>query len=80
MLSVIYEVKWEKDTSYKCFEDVVNIGNDIVTSTSYTIRELDEDSRYLITVKASNAAGSSAVSDPIITMTKEAGEIIYNLI
>ena len=56
----------------------MDIGNATVTSTSYTIRDLDEDSRYIITVKASNAAGSSAVSFPISVMTKEAGNLMSN--
>ena len=56
----------------------MDIGNDTVNSTNYTIRELDEDSSYLITVKASNAAGSSAVSFPIIAMTEEAGNLMSN--
>ena len=75
-----YEVKWGKYSSGKCSEDVVDIDNTTVISTNYTIRELDEGSRYLITVEATNAAGSNAVSVPISTMTKEAGEIINNVI
>ena len=42
-------------------------------STSYTIKELESNSSYTITVTVTNAAGS-AVSDPIIGMTRVAGE------
>ena len=74
-----YEVKWEKDTSGKCPEDVVDIGNATVISTSYTILDLDEDSRYTITVNATNAADSSAVSVPITAITKESGDLIGDI-
>ena len=47
------------------------IGGD---STGYTIKELKSNSSYTITVTVTNAAGN-AVSDPIIVMTREAGEI-----
>ena len=46
------------------------IGGD---STGYIIKELESNSSYTITVTATNAAGS-AVSDPIIGMTRVAGE------
>ena len=46
------------------------IGGD---STGYTIKELESNSSYTITVTATNAVGS-AVSDPIIGMTRVAGE------
>ena len=42
-------------------------------STDYTIKELESNSSYTIRVTATNAAGS-AVSDPIIVMTREVGE------
>ena len=38
-----------------------------------TIEELEEDSNYTIILTAINAAGS-AVSDPVTTLTREAGE------
>ena len=43
-------------------------------STGYTIKELESNSSYTITVTVTNAAGN-AVSNPIIGMTREAGEI-----
>ena len=73
-----YEVKWGGNASGKCPEGVVDIGDTTVISTSYTILDLDEDSMYTITVKATNAAGSSAVSVPITVMTKEAGNLLSN--
>ena len=41
-------------------------------STSYVIMRLEEDSRYSITVTATNVAGSREVTVP--AMTLEAGE------
>ena len=41
-------------------------------STSYTIRELEAEANYTITVAASNGAGS-AVSDPVTGATGKAG-------
>ena len=42
-------------------------------STSYMITGLEEDSSYSITVTATNAAGSSAVSGTVTAVTGEAG-------
>ena len=74
-------VMWRRDTSGECpDEDKGNI-TIIDCSTSYDIMGLEEDSSYSITVTASNAVGSSAVSKTITAMTLEAGEresyIIY---
>ena len=44
-------------------------------STSYTIRRLETEANYMITVAASNVAGS-AVSDPVTVTTGTAGSII----
>ena len=68
-----YEVMWERNTSGECPDE--NNGSTTITdgSTSYTITRLEEDSSYIIVVKAANAVGS-AVSDPITGMTGEAGE------
>ena len=66
-----YEVMWERDTSGECpdvDEDSATISG---SSISYTISELEEDSNYIITVTATNTAGS-AVSVP--AMPGEAGE------
>ena len=45
-------------------------------STSYDITGLEEDSSYNITVRASNTAGSTAVSNTVTVITLEAGELI----
>ena len=69
-----YEVMWQRDTSGECpdeDEDSISLTDG---STSYDIMGLEEDSSYSITVTASNAAGSSAVSNTITSMTLEAGE------
>ena len=68
-----YEVTWERDTSGECTdvdEDSATISG---SSTSHTISGLEEDSNYTITVTATNTAGS-AVSDPVTSVTGEAGE------
>ena len=70
-----YEVMWQRDTSGECpdeDEDSISLTDG---STSYDIMGLEEDSSYSITVTASNAAGSSAVSNTVTAMTLEAGEI-----
>ena len=64
-----YEVMWERDTSIGCSDE------DVGSATSIgTITGLQEDSSYIISVTASNAAGSSAVSNTVTAMTLEAGE------
>ena len=72
-----YEVMWERDTSAGECPDV-DKGNTTITdgSTSHTIMELEEDSTYIITVRASNAIGSS-VSDSGSGVTGEAGKQLY---
>ena len=62
-----YEVAWQRDTSGDCPD--VDEGSMSITdgSNSYTISELEEYSDYTITVTATNAAGSSAVSDTAVT-------------
>ena len=69
-----YEVMWQRDTSEECPDE--DEGSISLTdgSTSYDIMGLEEDSSYSITVTASNAAGSSAVSNTVTVMTLEAGE------
>ena len=76
---VSYEVMWQRDTSGECFDEdegSVTITDD---STTYDIMGLEEDSSYNITVTASNAAGSSEVSNTITAITIEAGERFYCL-
>ena len=72
---VSYEVMWQRDTSLECPDDG-DEDSDTISSTSYVIMGLEEDSRYSITVTASNGAGSSEVSNTVTTMTLEAGEIV----
>ena len=68
-----YEVTWERDTSGECNDVDGGLTTIIDGSTSYNITGLEEDSSYIITVTATNAAGS-AVSVPVTAMTGEAGE------
>ena len=71
-----YEVMWETDDVGGCSGgsdmDCITITDGSIAS--YDITELEEDSTYSITVKASNSAGSSAVSNTVTAMTMEAGE------
>ena len=58
-----YEVMWQRDTSVGCpdeDEGSITITDDYI---SYDIMGLEEDSSYIITVTASNSAGSSQVSE-----------------
>ena len=71
---VSYEVMWQRDTSLECPDDE-DEGRGTISSTSYDIMGLEEDSRYSITVTASNAECSSEVSNTVTAMTEEAGEI-----
>ncbi|CAI8057697.1 hypothetical protein GBAR_LOCUS31429 [Geodia barretti] len=60
---VSYFVEWQRDTSED--QGTVTI---IDGSTSYVISGLEENSRYIIRVTASNAIGSEE-SDPVIGVT-----------
>ena len=66
---------WETDDIGGC-SGGSDMNSTIITdgSTSYDIVGLEEDSRYTITVTASNSAGSSAVSNTVTAMTLETGE------
>ena len=69
-----YLVEWQRDTSVGCsYEDQANT---TITdgSVSYDIPELEENSRYIMTVTASNSAGSSGASNSVNGMTAVAGE------
>ena len=78
---ISYEIVWQKDTSVECPDE------DEGMATSFgMITGLEEDSHYIITVTASNAAGSSNVT--VNVMTLEAGEshdhyymivVLYNI-
>ena len=68
------EVSWERDIS-ECPDEVDEDSTTITdSSTSTTIDDRQEDSRYFITVRAFNAAGSSGVSNTVTAVTMEAGE------
>ena len=68
-----YEVMWQRDTSGECPDE--DMGSTSITdgSSSGTINELEEDSSYSITMRATNAAGCSEVSNTVTAMTLEAG-------
>ena len=69
---VVREVVWEKDTSEECPDK--DEGSAAITdgSTSYTIRGLEEGSRYTITVTATNTAGN-VFGSTIRRRTSESG-------
>ena len=66
-----YEVMWERETSRECPDE----GSTIIAdgSTSFTITGLEEGSSYIITVTATNTAGT-VISDPLVGVTRELGE------
>ena len=68
---------WERDTSGECPDEDESSATITDGSTSYTITGLKEGSSYTITVTATNAAGS-AVIDPVIGITGDAGEGIID--
>ena len=70
-----YLVEWQRDTSVGCTDE--DQGNTTITdgSVSYDIPQLEENSRYnMVTVTASNSAGSSGASNSVTAMTAVAGE------
>ena len=71
---VSYEVMWQRDTSGECPDEDEDSETITDGSTSYDIMGLEEDSSYSITVTASNAANSSAVSNIVTAVTGEAGK------
>ena len=73
-----YLIEWQRDTSVGCSDK--DQDSDTITDTSYTINGLEEDSRYTITVTASNTAGSSEVSNSVTAVTEEAGERLSLLV
>ena len=68
-----YEVMWQRDTSGDCPDE--DEGSMSITdgSTSLTLTGRQEDSDYIITVIATNAAGNSAPSHTVTAVTGEAG-------
>ena len=75
-----YLIEWQRDTSVGCSDEDQNSTTITDGSTSYTISGLEEDSRYTITVTASNTAGSSEVSNSVTAVTEEAGERLSLLV
>ena len=73
-----YLIEWQRDTSVGCSDE--DQDSTTITDTSYTISGLEEDSRYTITVTASNTAGSSKVSNSVTAVTEEAGERLSLLV
>ena len=67
-----YEVMWQRDTTVGCPD--VDEGSHRINTTLYDIIRLEENSSYIITVTASNSAGSSEVSNTVTAITDEAGE------
>ena len=70
---VSYEVMWKNDDIGGC-SGVSKMNSTITMEHVYIIFALEEDSSYSILVRAFNSAGSSVVSDPVSTMTLEAGK------
>ena len=67
-------MEWQRDTSVGCTD--VDTGSTTITGgsmTSYTITGLEEDSRYAVTVNASNSLGDEP-SNQITPMTMVARE------
>ena len=77
---VSYEVEWQRNTSVGCSDEDQDSTTITDGSTSYTISGLEEDSRYTITVTASNTAGSSEVSNSVTAVTEEAGKRLSLLV
>ena len=72
-----YTVLWARDS----FEECVHQINDSFTLTgslnSYVLTGLEEDSNYMITVTATNVAGSTATGDPVIGRTLPSSKSVY---
>ena len=58
---------WQRDTPRECSDEDEDSAT--ITDASYDITGLEEDSSYSITVRASNTAGSSEVSNTLTAMT-----------
>ena len=68
-----YEVMWQRNTSQKCPDE--DKGSTTITdsSTSYTIKGLEEDSTYMVTVAAVYSIGNVNSNMTVVT-TSEAGQ------
>ena len=72
-----YVVMWVTNDVGGCVSGDSDMNSTAINSgsiTSYEIMELEEDTNYIITVTASNAAGSSGLGSPVTRITMEAGE------
>ena len=70
-----YLVEWQRDTSVGCTdEDQANTTITDGSTVSYDIPELEENSRYMMTVTVSNSAGTAPVSNSVTAVTLVAGE------
>ena len=67
-----YEVMWQRDTSGDC-PDADEDSMSITDGSTITLMGRQEDTSYSITITATNAAGSSEVSDTVTAVTGEAG-------
>ena len=65
---------WQRDTTGECPDEDKDSATISGSSTNREITGLEEDSRYSITVRAINDAGSSEDSNTLTVMTLEAGE------
>ena len=70
---VSYEVEWQRNTSVGCSDEDQDSTTITDGSTSYIISGLEEDSRYEVTVTASNTLGEKT-SNQITPVTLTAGE------
>ena len=71
---ISYEVEWQRHTSGDCSDEHSDSTTVSGSTERYDIMGLFGDSSYSIRVRATNGAGS-AVSDPLIISTDEAGII-----
>ena len=67
-----YEVEWQRNTSGDCSDEHSDSSTVSGSTERYDIMGLFGDSSYSIRVRATNDAGS-AVSDPLVISTDEAG-------
>ena len=72
-----FRVQWQRDIAVGCSNVDENSKTIDDSFSSYKITGLQPDSRYIITVTVSNAAGS--VNDQVTAMTLEAGKREINL-
>ena len=69
----IYEVMWHRDTSGECSTEDESSANITDGLTSYVITGVEEHSYYSISMRASNIAGSTEISNTVRAMTLQSG-------